>query len=417
MRGIYFGWYVVAAAIVIYTLVVGTTFASFGLYILPVSEEFSLSRADVNTGLIALNLGNALLAPVVGRLLDRASARKVMISCSLMIGISMVIISQTSSLMLDIALIAVPVAAGLLGAGTISGSVLLARWFKVHRGRAMALASLGFSLGGVIVAPLIGQLIEAQGWRFAVLVMGCGSGLILTLIGLFMRDRPGQHDIEPGAAAAEPEPVEAEPEASDEALASAPAAPGALAILRMPLFWQLSLGIGISSAISQGLTVSLVPIALGAGLTTMEGSILISGTGIAGIVAMLVLAAWGDKVDRTVLLATIIIVVMIPCALLLVAKSYVALMLTALVLGFTTAILAPTYIALMADRFGLAAFGTVRGLLVPVMSVTGAVSVRFIGEVYDRTNSYEFGLWVYLALSLLAAALIMMSRPRKAAAA
>ena len=37
-RKIYFGWYVVAASILIYALVLGSTFSSFGLYILPVSE-------------------------------------------------------------------------------------------------------------------------------------------------------------------------------------------------------------------------------------------------------------------------------------------------------------------------------------------------------------------------------------------
>jgi len=129
-----------------------------------------------------------------------------------------------------------------------------------------------------------------------------------------------------------------------------------------------------------------------------------------------VLAAWGDRIDRTLLLSLVLAACIAPCALLLFAKSYVALFLTALVLGFALAVLAPVYIALMADRFGLAAFGTVRGLLVPVMSLMGAVSVRFIGEVYDRTGGYETGLWTYLVLLAIATVLILSTRQRAAVA-
>jgi len=409
VRGVYFGWYVVAATIVIYALVLGSTFASFGLYVLPVSEEFGLSRADINTGLIVLNLGNATLAPFIGRLLDKVSARKLMMVSSLLFAASMAIISQSNSLWLDAGLIAVPVAAGVLGGGTISVSVLLARWFTVYRGRAMALAALGMALGGIVVAPVIGQLIETQGWRFSVLVTGTGAGLVMALLAFLMRDRPGPDDVEVRGKVADlvPEPVEKAPPPPLEP------APGALTILRMPLFWLLAIAIGFGSSVGQGLTVSLVPIALDAGLTTMQGAGLISASGIAGLVAMLALAAWGDRIDRTLLLSVVLTSCLVPCALLLVAKSYIALLLTALVLGFALAALAPIYIALMADRFGLAAFGTVRGLLVPVMSLMGAVSVRYIGEVFDRTGSYDFGLWAYLVLIALSAGMVLSTRPRK----
>jgi sugar phosphate permease len=276
----------------------------------------------------------------------------------------------------------------------------------------MALAALGMSLGGIVVAPVIGKLIELQGWRFSVLVTGAGSGLVMALLAFLMRDRPGPNDIEaPGRVAdVAPDPVENSPPPEPEPV------PGAMAILRMPLFWVLAIGIAFGSSVGQGLTVSLVPIALDAGLTTMQGAVLISLTGISGIAAMLGLAAWGDRIDRTLLLSVVLVSCLLPCALLLVAKSYVALILTALVLGFALAALAPIYIALMADRFGLAAFGTVRGLLVPVMSLFGAISVRFIGEVYDRTGGYEVGLMTYLVLMALAAGMVLSTRPRKAQA-
>lgn len=69
MRRIYYGWFIVAASMLIYMLIIGSTFSVFGLFVQPVSEEFGLSRADMNTGLILLNLGNAALAPFIGQIL------------------------------------------------------------------------------------------------------------------------------------------------------------------------------------------------------------------------------------------------------------------------------------------------------------------------------------------------------------
>jgi MFS family permease len=408
VRGIYFGWYVVAAAIVIYALLLGSTFASFGLYILPVSEEFGLSRADINTGLIMLNLGNATMAPIIGRLLDRVSARKVMMVCGLLLGASLTAIGLSHSLVIDGALIALPVAAGVLGGGTISVSVLLARWFSAYRGRALALAALGMSLGGIFVSPLVGYLIEAYGWRMSLIVTGCGSGVIVLLLAFLMRDWPGPNDIEVRGQVARKEAAASQPSLPpvQEPI------PTVLDFLRMRLFWFIAGGIALGGAIGQGVTVSLVPIALEAGLTTMDGAVLISASGVSGMVAMLALAAWGDRMDRTTLLSLVMLSAAVPCVLLLFAKTWLALLATALILGLALAVVMPVYIALIADRFGLVAFGTVRGLMVPVMSLTGAVSVRFIGEVYDRSGSYEFGLWTYLVLAFVSAGLVYSTRPR-----
>lgn len=402
MRSIYFGWFVVAASALIYALIIGSTFASFGLFVLPVSEEFGLSRAEINTGLIILNLGNAAMAPFIGRMLDRISAKRVMAISAVLLGGSLMVLALSQSLWLNAAVIAVPVAVGVLGSGTISVSVMIARWFTVYRGRAMALAAIGMSLGGIVVTPVIGWLIAAEGWRTALLVIGAAVGVLLLILALGLRERPGPDDHETrGEAAAKSGPVPLTRPVSQEP------PPTAGSILRLPLFWVLGIGIAMGSGVNQGLMISLVPLALESGLTTMESASLISVTGIAGIGSMLLLSVIADRWDRTMMLSVLTLTGAVPCGLLLVADSFPALVFTSVVIGLSLAVVAPIYIALLADRFGLAAFGTVRGLIVPVMSVMGALSVRFIGEIYDRTGDYHLGLWIYLFIDIAAAALIL----------
>ena len=49
---IYYGWYITAAYALILIIVVGAIFGGLGLFVLPVSQEFGLSRAEVNSAFI-----------------------------------------------------------------------------------------------------------------------------------------------------------------------------------------------------------------------------------------------------------------------------------------------------------------------------------------------------------------------------
>ncbi len=186
----YYGWRVVFFTAVIFGLVVGSTYSAFGLFVLPVAADLNLSRAEVNTALILLNAGSAVLAPVVGRMLDRMPARRIMFACALLFGLSLGILSVSTSIWLSAVVIVGMLAVALQGAGTLTTTVLLARWFTIHRARAMLLSAMGSSLGGIAIAPAIGWLIETQGWRSALQVMGAVVTVTLLAITFAIRERP-----------------------------------------------------------------------------------------------------------------------------------------------------------------------------------------------------------------------------------
>ena len=404
MKRIYYGWYVVAIATVVYMLMVGSTFSAFGIYVLPVSAEFKLSRADMNTALILMNLGNAGLAPFIGRLLDRVPVKRVMIACALLMGLSFVVLSFSRSLWLSAVVLALALPAAYLGAGTLTMTVLLARWFTVQRGRAIALAAIGMSLGNITVTPLVGYLIEVEGWRTALLTSGGLVTLVLLAVSLMLRERPGPGDVEPGRAAT----VEH---------SAAPAAPAKVgAILKSAQFWSLGLGAAMALAVGQTLAITLTPLAIGGGLTTVQGASLISVMGGGAIAGGLLLAVIADKVDRINLLAGLFLVVALINAALLADHSYMLLAGCAGLLGLTLGAATPAFYALLADRFGTASFGTVRGLTMPVIAGLGMIAIRLAGEIFDRTGSYDLLFSTFIAAQVAAAGLIFLTRFTSAAA-
>ena len=82
----YYGWTIVAISVLTLSLAIGASIQAFGLFVLPVSAEFHLSRAQVNTGAILFNVGMAVSGPVLGRILDTHSARLTMIASALLFG-------------------------------------------------------------------------------------------------------------------------------------------------------------------------------------------------------------------------------------------------------------------------------------------------------------------------------------------
>ncbi|TAL00830.1 MAG: MFS transporter [Rhodospirillaceae bacterium] len=403
MKKVYYGWYVVAIAIVIYALLVGSIFSSFGVFVLPVSAELNLSRAEMNTAIILITFGDAVLAPVVGRVLDRAPAKAVMIAGAIAYGLSMVTLGLSHSLWLSALVLVLCIPIGYLGAGSLTSTVLIARWFTAQRGRAMVLAGLGMSLGSLIAPPVIGLLVESYGWRTALLIIGVAIGTLLLTLGLIIRERPGPDDVETVR-----EPVSAIHVSDRNQSATSPVK--VFVLLKTPQFWSMGLSTALVQGIFTAVTISFVPLCRASGLTTLQATSLLSVTGGAAIAGALFLAAIADRVERIVLLSGLFLMSALLNAVLLSGSGYPALLAAAIMLGVGTGTITHTFYALLADRFGTRSFGTVRGLALFVASGLSMVGARFGGEMFDRNGNYDAMFMTFVAISLAAAVLMFATR-------
>jgi sugar phosphate permease len=405
MSRFYHGWYIVAVSAAVYALITGATYNAFGLLVLPVSAEFKLSRADTNTALILFNLGNAVLAPIMGRLLDRISARRVMLAGSLLFGGSLATLGLSTSLWLSAAVLLIPLAIAYQSAGALTMSVFLARWFIARRGRAMALALMGLSLSSILVAPAMGYLIQNEGWRMALVIAGALIGVLLAALSFTVRDRPTAEEFA----------CEAPTSAAAAARSAAPPSKVGT-LLRSPLFWLYAVAITLGLGVVQAVAVSLIPLARGEGLTLMQATGLLSASGMAAITSKLLLAVVADRIDRTLLLSGLLAIGVLMCAALYYSGGHGALLASSVLMGVATGAVTPVYYALLADRFGTASFGTVRGLLAPFSAVGGMACVRAAGEVFDRTGNYDLLLLASMVGMAIAAALMFASRFARAPA-
>lgn len=158
-----------------------------------VQDAFGLSHTAWGGIYMVGTLGSALLLPSTGRLIDGMDLRTYTIAvCVLLIGACAFMAVVTGPLMLILAIFLLRQSGqGLMSHASVTS---MARYFEAGRGRAIALATLGFALGEALLPFLAVLAIAAVGWRwsYAGIAFALAIGL-LPAANWLLRGQPERH--------------------------------------------------------------------------------------------------------------------------------------------------------------------------------------------------------------------------------
>lgn len=382
-----YGWVVVAVCFLAQVLAIGLVSYGFGVVVKPLATEFGLSRADANAGLMLVLVGMALASVPVGRLLDRVPGRFVLAGGALLFGIGAAGIRWLEPLW-AVAGAALVLAAGASALGPLTAATITSRWFDAGRGRALGVVSVSSSLGGVLTLPLLAWLVETQGWRAGVGLLGLVLMVLVGGLALWLvRERPR---TEPAGAAT-------------GVVASAPPAWTAARLLRTRDFWLLVLTVGLLMGIDQALLATLVPYGTDRGFGLQESTLLVSAVSLSAIAGKLTMGFLVERFDLRWLVAGVVLLTETFVLVLLAGPAYPLLLANCLLAGAAIGAITPLWAALIGARFGLLSYGTVMGLMIPLQMPLGLLALRGIGEVFDRTGGYESGFAAFAVLLPVAA--------------
>lgn len=394
------GWRVVGAGFFNAMLMVGATAYSFGLFVLPLQAEFGLSREQANLGLVLLIIGFAVWAPIIGRLIDRRSARTIGIIGAALFAAGFASIALAGAPWAMALALAGPVALGSTAAGAFAANTLAARWFVAKRGRALGIVSVATSAGGFVVVPVMARLVEALGWRDAVLVAGLGIGAMVALATWgFIRDRPADVGQFPDGADAAPQ-----VDTPDDRRWTVGE------MLKARNFWLVGIGAGLLLGSDQALLVSLVPYGVGRGFSVTEAANLIAVLTGSAVVGKLVIGWLADRIDKRALFGFTCLCNIAFLLLLRSEPSYGALVAAASVIGLAIGGVYPAWTTLTAQCFGRVSFGQAYGLMNLVTMPFVLASITLAGRSFDATGSYDLAFAIFLGSAALAAALVALVR-------
>ncbi len=390
-------------------LIAGCTSYIFGLFVIPVTQEFGLSRAEVNNGYIAFLLGVGILSPIVGRLLDIFSARIVMCCGGVLFGIGMIGMSQVMQPWMMLLWILGPIAFGMAACGTLAANTVVVRWFHNRRGKALGVLAISTSAGGFIFTPLTAVLIEQFGWRGALFAIGCLALVVISIMTLFViRNQPkgdekGLHEEFLKDAAMTPQEEEQQ---------------GHLwrygELLRNRNFWLLTLGVGLLYSSDQAMVTSNVPYFQDIGIDLTGAAMIAAFMTVSAIAGKMLVGMLADKMDLRYLFYAVAVAHVAILVVYLLQPPFWGLLLMATVFGLGIGGVFPVWGTMLAWVFGAKSYGTIMGLMTIFFKLGSILTVRFVGQVYDATGSYESAFYVFIVMVVVAAGMISMIKPAEA---
>lgn len=410
---IYKGWLVMAGAFLSAALAIGFTSYIFGMFAVPVTEEFGLSRANYNNGYIALMAGIALASPLAGKLLDKFSARLMIALSGIGFGGALVAISTLDSILIILFLLLVPLALGVAACGVLGANTITVRWFDRRRGRVLGILALSTSVGGFLSQPFTGWLISTLGWRDALFTIGVMCICLFSLLALLLiRDRPKPSTSGYAEEFSESARTETRIEPKDrQAIPPVATTWTAGQLLKNVNFWLFASAIGIFFGVDQAIIISLVPYFLDSGFTLETAAILVSIKTISAIGGKLIVGYLSDKIDLRILFACVASCNVMILTIYIIQPQLWVLVCALALLGIAVGGVFPVWTTSIAWLFGTASYGTAMGMTAVFTQAFAMISIRFIGEVHDMAGSYKPAFMVFICLVLIAILLVSRIKP------
>lgn len=397
----FIGWRVVAGAFVAMVLTNGLFTYGFTVMVNPIREDFGASLEQVMYSLTLGTLGGLVVGPVVGALIDRYSVRGLMTTGCLITVVGLYLLAQTQSILAFSILFGITMTLSMNTMSSLPGSAVVSRWFTRSRGKALGIAAMGTSLGGVIVPALLSWWVETGGWRVAMENLALVTLLVVTpFVWFTVRNRPQDMGLLPDG--------DAQPTAA--AVAGASDSMGMGDIVRTPAFWLVGLSMGCVFAAFSSMLANLGPYAARLGNSEAAVSTMIAVLSVGGLVGKLVFGTAADRLNLKFGLWGSHALLLFAFVLLLLEPPFWVLLIAATAFGLSTGGMLPVWNAMMARVFGVDSFGRAVGAMGPLITLCILPAFTIVGRLFDSTGSYSSGLQLFAGVIVLGALLLVPLR-------
>jgi len=400
---VFYGWVIVAGVFMAQFFMVGFFTYGFPLLVAPVQDEFGASVTDVQIGISAGALVGMVAAPILGPLADRWSARGMIIIGALLLVASLFLMSISTTVYQFAAVMATGMSGANLLLGPITGSTLVSRWFDASRGRALGVAATGTSIGGVVVPVLLGSWIASMGWRGGLqMVAGCVTVLVIPLLVLGVRDDPSDSGLFPDGA-------DSAPAASPETAAAARSWTTA-DVLRSPAYWLIGCSLGLLFLAYIGVLSNLHKYATALGVEVDSATLLISVIAASGFVGKLIFGWAADRISLRVGLWGAQLLAAAGITIFSFEPDFGKMLAASTLMGLAAGGMLPVWGAMVAAVFGVASYGRVMGLIMPVISIFSFPGPVLAATSMDVTGSYQLAMRGFVVAIASAAMLLLPLR-------
>jgi MFS family permease len=383
----FFGWRMVAVAFFVDFIAVGFFFYSYSVFFKSIAAEFGDSRLGVSIGISVTQGVGALLAPFIGRALDRFPLKRIMAAGAVSMGTGVLLLGLVQTPLQFYLVLGVFIGFGAGAMGQLATSKLVSNWFVLKRGTALGIAATGISVSGVLMPATTAWLIGEFGWRNGFVAYGVIT--LVIVVPLILR-----------LVVSRPEDLGLLPDGATEAATLPPPKPALRTseYIRNSNFWYLLITIGLLFCIQSATLIHMVPQLTDRGIDLISASVIASSTALFGVMGKLIYGALVDRWDVRWALWLAIAFQVAGQLFMLFGNGYSGFLIGASLFGFGMGGIVPMQGAVVGAAFGRESFGRVLGAMRPPMAIIHLLGVPFAGWVYDSTGSYEPAFLTFLGL-------------------
>tara|TARA_R110002073_G_scaffold335219_3_gene526641 strand:+ start:2461 stop:3753 length:1293 start_codon:yes stop_codon:yes gene_type:complete len=374
--------------------ITSTVMTVFGLFLIPISEEFGWTRSSVAVVLPILAITSALIYPVIGHLADRYGSRIVVLLGSILFAASVALVSQVKGLF---QFYAVYTLIGITGSvlGPIIFTKVIAGWFNKNRGFYLGMVSgVGNGVGSTVMPLIVAALMAEYGWRGAYQ----GIGLIILCLGIpvlyfLLRDPPPLE-----ASEVTPEGESAVGYSFSQAR-------------KTKAFWMIILAIPLCAGCMMAVFIHVVPMLLDRGFPVGQATTVLATFALVTVAGQICAGWLLDRLANPRVVAPLFLVAMLGIPLLEFSDSYPVLLLSAAMMGIglgTEFGLLPYSIS---RYFGLKSYGAISGVMYSAVAMTTGFLPVLMDVVFDLSGSYQIAMVAITAGMLVGSLLVAFLPP------
>jgi len=368
---------------------------TIGVFLKPITEEFNWTRSALAGAVAVGTLVGGFAALGVGPLIDRFGARWILLVSFLVSGGALIALGGVSRLwQLYVAIFVIRVS--LQGGINLANQTVVAKWFIRRRGRAMAIATLGQRMGSGVIPFLAQQIILVANWRIAAVGLGMLVwALTLVPVSLWLRRQPEDMGLLPDGARPEDE------NKQDGKVTGQPKTERSYTVkeaLRTKPFWIILVAFCLTNFVNTGINFNLVPHLTDSGLTEAQAVTVLLVWALMAVPATLGFGVLAEKMSVRYLMMVSSTGVALGILLFLLVDGFPLGLLFAVIHGASFGGSFLVLQLLLADHFGSASLGALRGFILPWQMVANAMGPLTATLVFDTTGGYTPIFVTYIVL-------------------
>jgi MFS family permease len=284
----------------------------------------------------------------------------------------------------------------------------VATWFYRYRSRALTVLTFAGGFASVLYVPLAAYLVTTLGWRPALVVLAVMLALLTILPhALLLRRRPSDLGL---LVDGEPTSSLAVEHRQTSILREQSTTVGEA--IRGLSFWGLVAAFAAINFAASAISFHLIPYLTDRGYKPEFAATLLGAIGLFALPGRLIFTPLGSRISRTVVTAGLFALQALGLAMLVTSTGTEGIWLFVVLFGAGFGALTPARAAMVVERYGPLAYGSINGVVAFAVSVSRALAPILVGLGATLMSGYASVFCLLAILSTIAIVPLYISNRR-----